>query len=99
RHMRKYPQHICMTLDRLTRMALSDEYRHYQKFQLLLCDSEISSQSGDHIGYINHAKNSSKLSVPDGYLFFVHLLLYHPYVADDKRACLDEEYTRYLNME
>ncbi|GJX42980.1 hypothetical protein Tco_0259656 [Tanacetum coccineum] len=72
----------------LTRVALSDEYHHYQKFQLLLCASEISLQSGDHIGYINHAKNASKLSVPDGYLFFVHLLLCRQYVADDNRAFL-----------
>ncbi|GKE02418.1 hypothetical protein Tco_1390401 [Tanacetum coccineum] len=99
RHVRRYPQHICTTLYRLTRVALSDEYRHYQKFQLLLCASEISLQSRDHIGYINHAKNASKLSVPDGYLFFVHLMLCHPYVTDDNRAFLREEYTRYLNLE
>nr|GEX13048.1 putative zinc finger, CCHC-type [Tanacetum cinerariifolium] len=75
---------------KLTRVALSDGYRHYQKFQLLLCDFEISLQSRDHISYINHAKNSSKLSVLDVYLFFVHLLFYHPYVADDKRVCFDD---------
>ncbi|GJV87501.1 hypothetical protein Tco_1531439 [Tanacetum coccineum] len=61
--------------------------------------SKISLQSGDHIGYINHAKNASKLYVSDGYLFFVHLLLCCPYVADDNRAFLREEYTRYLNLE
>ncbi|PWA55302.1 tetratricopeptide repeat (TPR)-like superfamily protein [Artemisia annua] len=94
----RYPQHICTALERLTRVALSDESRHYQKFQLLLCASEISLQSGDHIGCINHAKNASKLSVPDGYLFFAHLLLCRAYAADDNRACLSEEYTRCLNL-
>ncbi|KAI7733146.1 hypothetical protein M8C21_013299, partial [Ambrosia artemisiifolia] len=94
----RYPQHICTGLERLTGLALSDESHHYKKFQLLICASEISLQSGNLIGCINHAKNASKISVPDEYLFFAHLLLCRAYAAEDNRACLLEEYTRCLNL-
>ncbi|KAI3757028.1 hypothetical protein L6452_04561 [Arctium lappa] len=97
-HEERYPQHICSGLNRLIGSALSDESRQYQKFQLLLCASEISLQSGDHIGCINHAKNASKLSVLDGYLFFAHLLLCRAYAAENNRVLLHEEYLRCLDL-
>ncbi|XP_024971263.1 tetratricopeptide repeat protein SKI3 isoform X2 [Cynara cardunculus var. scolymus] len=97
-HEERYHQHICLGLKRLIGAALSDESRHYQKFQLLLCASEISLQSGDHIGCINHAKNASKLSVLDGYLFFAHLLLCRAYAAENNRVLLREEYMRCLDL-
>lgn len=94
----RYPQHICTGLERLTGLALSDESRQYQKFQLLLCAAEINLQIGNQIGCINHAKNASKQSVPDAYLFFAHLSLCRAYAVEDNRACLNEEYTKCLNL-
>lgn len=94
----RYPQHICTGLERLTNLALSDESRHYQKFQLLLCASEICLQNGNQIDCINHAENASNLSVPDGYLFFAHLLLCRAYAAVDNRAHLHEEYRKCLDL-
>lgn len=94
----RYPQHIYSGLKRLIGSALSDESRQYHKFQLLLCASEISLQSGDHVGCINHAKNASKLSIPNGYLFFAHLLLCRAYAAENNCVLLREEYMRCLDL-
>lgn len=94
----RYPQHICIGLERLMDLALSDESRHYEKFQLLLCASEINLQRGNLIGCINHANNALKISVSDGYLFFAHLLLCRAYAAEHNRPRLLEEYTRCLNL-
>lgn len=94
----RYPQHICMGIERLTNLALSDEPREYQKFQLLLCVSEISLQNRNHNDCISHAKNASKLSVPDKYLFFAHLLLCRAYGAEDDQARVCEEYTKCLDL-
>lgn len=94
----RYPQYICTGLERLTILALSDESRHYQKFQLYLCASEICLQSGNQIGCTNHANSASKLSVSDGYLFFAHLLLCRAYAAQDNRARLREEYMMCLDL-
>nr|XP_043616457.1 tetratricopeptide repeat protein SKI3 isoform X2 [Erigeron canadensis] len=94
----RYPQHICMGLERLTNLALSDEFREYQKFQLSLCASEISLQSGNQVASVNHAKSASKLSLPDGYLFFSHLQLCRAYAAEDHRDLLREEYMRCLDL-
>lgn len=97
-HEERYPQHIRTRLDKLINLALSDESRPYQKFQLSLCASEISLQSGDHVNCINHAKNASNLSVPDEYLFFAHLLLCRAYAAENNRVRLHEEYTKCINL-
>ncbi|KAM0061737.1 putative tetratricopeptide-like helical domain superfamily [Helianthus debilis subsp. tardiflorus] len=94
----RYPQHIHTGLERLTRLALSDESRHYERFQLLICASELNLQSGNVIGCINHATNASNISVSDAYLFFAHLLLCRAYAAEDNRPRLREEYARCLNL-
>ncbi|XP_076922571.1 tetratricopeptide repeat protein SKI3-like [Bidens hawaiensis] len=94
----RYPQHIRTGLERLTSLAISDESHDYRRFQLLICASEINLQSGNITGSINHAKNASKIPVPDGYLFFAHLLLCRAYAVENNRARLLEEYTRCLNL-
>ncbi|KAL6013538.1 hypothetical protein ACLOJK_004036 [Asimina triloba] len=52
----KFPQHLCVALKRLVFGALSselfskkDQPYEYQKFQLLLCASEICMQDRDYV--------------------------------------------------
>ncbi|KAH9694130.1 tetratricopeptide repeat protein SKI3 [Citrus sinensis] len=85
----RFPRHLCTILQRLIHVALSCEFysiQHtsyqYQKFQLLLCASEISLQGGNITGCINHAKSASALLLPDAYRFFGHLLLSRAYAAE-----------------
>lgn len=70
----------------------------YQKFQLLLCASEISLQGGDHLGSVNHAKNASLLSLPDYYLFFAHLQLCRAYAVKDDLENLQKEYITCMEL-
>ncbi|KAF5747268.1 tetratricopeptide repeat protein 37-like [Tripterygium wilfordii] len=101
----RFPRHICVVLERLIVVALSNEfysgkemYHQYQKFQLLLCASEISLQIGNQADSINHAKQASGLLVPDSYHFFVHLLLCRAYAAEGNRIKLQEEYMKCLEV-
>ncbi|GAV65799.1 TPR_1 domain-containing protein/TPR_11 domain-containing protein [Cephalotus follicularis] len=101
----RFPQHLCTLLGRLILVALSDETYsrkdlpyQYQKFQLLLCASEISLQGGNIVGCINNAKNASALPLPDRSLFFGHLLLCRAYAAQGDFINLQECYVRCLEL-
>ncbi|XP_010270637.1 PREDICTED: tetratricopeptide repeat protein SKI3 [Nelumbo nucifera] len=102
----RFPWHLCITLKRLVLSALFNEEQYlkkdashiYQKFQILLCASEISLQSGDHIDCINHATNASKLLVPDGNLFFAHLLLCRAYALQGDFPNMHKEYLKCLQL-
>lgn len=90
-------------LERLISVALSSELysmtdMSYQKFQLLLCASEISLQSGNKIGCINHARNASVLLLPDTYLFFSHLQLCRAHAAEGDIINLQKEYIKCLEL-
>ena len=101
----RFPRHLCTTIERLNFVAMSNQVylkkdicHQYQKFQLLLCASEISLQSGDQIGCVNHAKNASMLPLPDCYLFFAHLQLCRAYVAEDDFKNLQQDYIKCLEL-
>ncbi|XP_042507077.1 tetratricopeptide repeat protein SKI3 [Macadamia integrifolia] len=101
----RFPQHLCVTLKRLLSAALLDEVYskkdisyQYQKFQLLLCASEISFQGGDHFGCINHATNASRLALPGEILFFAHLLLCRAYAVQEDLSRLQGEYLKCLQL-
>ncbi|KAK9269809.1 hypothetical protein L1049_025382 [Liquidambar formosana] len=101
----RFPRHLCIVLERLLRVALSNQFYskkdmsyQYQKFQLLLCASEISLQSGDTISSINYAKDASVLLLPNGYLFFAHLLLCRAYAVEHNFVNLQEEYLSCLEL-
>lgn len=99
----RFPHHLCIILERLISVSLSSEVYSktdmcYQKFQLLLCASEISLYSGNKIGCINHAKNASKLLLPDAYLFFSHLQLCRAYAVEGDIINLQKEYLRCLEL-
>ncbi|KAM7521358.1 hypothetical protein LguiB_020320 [Lonicera macranthoides] len=101
----RYPQHLCILLERLISVALSDHLYsnkdksyQYQKFQLLLCASEICFQCGDHVGCISHVNNASGLLLPDCYLFFAHLLLCRIFASEENLISLREEYMRCMEL-
>lgn len=101
----RFPRHLCIILRRLIIVALSDEFYHkpgmsirYQKFQLLLCASEICLHDGYLIDCINHAKDASMIMLPDGYLFFAHLLLCRAYASEGDAVNLQREYIRCLEL-
>ncbi|XP_068305808.1 tetratricopeptide repeat protein SKI3 [Pyrus communis] len=101
----RFPCHLCIILERLITVALSDEFYHnddssyeYKKFQLLLCASEICLQGGNLTGCINHATNASSIMLPDGYLFFAHLLLLRAYASEGNMVNLQKEYIRCLQL-
>lgn len=101
----RFPCHLCIILERLISVALSDEVYHntgmsyeYKKFQLLLCASEICLQCGNLTGCINHAKNASSIMLPDDYLFFAHLLLLRAYALECDTVNLRKEYIRCLEL-
>lgn len=101
----RFPRHLCTIIERLNFVAISnhlylkkDTCCQYQKFQLLLCASEISLQGGDHLGCVNHAENASTLLLPDCYLFFAHLQLCRAYVAKDDFKNLRKEYIKCLEL-
>ncbi|XP_015574671.1 tetratricopeptide repeat protein SKI3 isoform X1 [Ricinus communis] len=101
----RFPQQLCVILRRLINVALSNElysrdslsYR-CQKFQLLLCHSEISLQGGNQVGCIKLAKSAVSLLLPNNYLFFGHLLLCRIYASGGNYANLQEEYVRCLEL-
>lgn len=82
----------------LSSEVYSETDKCYQKFQLLLCASEISLHSGNKIGCIDHAKNASKLLLPDAYLFFSHLQLCRAYAVEGDIINLQKEYIRCLEL-
>lgn len=99
----RFPHHLCIILKRLMSVALSSEVysktdKRHQKFQLLLCASEISLHSGNKTGCIDHAKNASKLLLPDAYLFFSHLQLCRAYAVEGDIINLQKEYVRCLEL-
>lgn len=101
----RFPRHLCIILRRLIIVALSDEFYHkpgmsirYQKFQLLLCASEICLHDGYLIDCINHAKDASMIMLPDAYLFFAHLLLCRAYASEGDAVNLQREYIRCLEL-
>ncbi|KAL8088263.1 tetratricopeptide repeat protein SKI3 isoform X1 [Apium graveolens] len=100
--LERFPRHLCILLERLISVALSDDLHskedQYQKFQLLLCFSEICLQGKDYTRCITHAKNASEISLPDSYLFFAHLLLCRAYAAKGNFSSLNAEFTRCLEL-
>ncbi|KAF4367677.1 tetratricopeptide repeat protein SKI3 [Cannabis sativa] len=103
----RFPRNLCTMLERLISVALSNECYsettdlsyQYEKFQLLLCASEISLQSGNQNGCIEYAKVASTIAIPDSYLFFAHLLLCRAYASDGDVMNLKKEYLRCLELE
>lgn len=101
----RFPKHLCALLERLITMELSSELYskphtsfQYQKFLLFLCASEICLQVRNVSGCIKHAENATALSIPDGYLFFGHLMLCRAYAAEGNSRKLEEEYVRCLEL-
>ncbi|XP_061354463.1 tetratricopeptide repeat protein SKI3 isoform X2 [Gastrolobium bilobum] len=97
----RFPHHLCVVINRLTYVALSNELHSktetlclYRHFQLLLCASEISLQCGSHMTCITHAKKASELVLPDDYLFFAHLLLCRVYAMKGDHLNFQKEYIR-----
>lgn len=76
----------------------SDMSHQYKKFQLLLSAAEICLQGGNQIGCIDHANNASLIVLPDGYLFFSHLLLCRAYASSGDIMNLEKEYMRCLGL-
>ncbi|XP_026404471.1 tetratricopeptide repeat protein SKI3-like [Papaver somniferum] len=101
----RFPQHLCIILSRLVCVALSCEmyskkdvaYQH-QKFQLLLCASEISLQNGAHNDCIGHALDSLRLALPDSTRFFAHLVLCRAYAALEDFPKSQKEYMKCLEL-
>ncbi|KAG4199923.1 hypothetical protein ERO13_A05G177300v2 [Gossypium hirsutum] len=101
----RFPVNICIVLERLISVALSNEFYsgkeaicQYQKFQIYLCASEILLQRGNIMGCIDQAKNASALSLPDSFQFFGHLLLCRAYAAEGNLKFSKEEYERCLEL-
>lgn len=103
--MERFPYHLCTILERLISATLSENFcirqdylNEYQRFQLLLCAAEVCLQLGDHMGSVRHALCASELLLPDGLLFYAHLLLCRAYAAQDNFINLNKEYTRCLEL-
>ncbi|KAI4366241.1 hypothetical protein MLD38_022139 [Melastoma candidum] len=101
----RYPLLLCGVLKRLCSVALSNEkYERtgltlqLKKLQLLLCASEACLQEGNLPECINIAKKACKLLVPDGYLFFAHLLLSRAYAVGCDMRNSQKEYERCLEL-
>lgn len=98
----RFPRNLCIMLERLIGVALSDQFYlkndQYQRFQLLLCAAEIRMQVGDHVGCITHAKSASRVSLPNVYLFFTHLLLCRAYAVNENLVGLREEFKICLEL-
>ncbi|KAI3938059.1 hypothetical protein MKW98_018615 [Papaver atlanticum] len=101
----RFPQHLCIILSRLVCVVLScemyskkDVAYQYQKFQLLLCASEISLQNGAHNDCIGHALDSLKLALPDSTRFFAHLVLCRAYAALEEFPKSQKEYMKCLEL-
>ncbi|KAI3871326.1 hypothetical protein MKW92_033029 [Papaver armeniacum] len=101
----RFPRHLCIILSRLVCVALSceiyskkDVAYQYQKFQLLLCASEISLQNGAHNDCIVHALDSLRLTLPDSTRFFAHLVLCRAYAALEDFPKSQKEYMKCLEL-
>ncbi|XP_021600891.2 tetratricopeptide repeat protein SKI3 isoform X4 [Manihot esculenta] len=101
----RFPRQLCVILKKLLSVALSNELYsresfsyQYQKFQLLLCLSEISLQCGNQSDCIEHARRSVSLCIPNNYRFFGHLLLCRAYAVEENFVNLQEEYIRCLEI-
>lgn len=98
----RFPRQLCGAIERLISVALSDEAcskeGEYQKFQLLLCASEISLQKGNTAESIDHARKASSLSLPSSYLFLSHLQLCRAYAATGSTRNMQEEYRACLEL-
>lgn len=98
----RFPRQLCSAIERLISVALSDETcskeGEYQKFQLLLCASEISLQKGNIADSIGHARKASSLSLPHSYLFLGHLQLCRAYAAKGSTRNMQEEYRACLEL-
>lgn len=101
----RFPRNICIMLERLICVALSDECYskanvscNYQKFQLLLCVSELSLQGGNQNDCADSGTNASSIMLPDNYLFFAHLLLCRAYASCGDLSNVQKEYKRCLEL-
>ncbi|EOA34750.1 hypothetical protein CARUB_v10022321mg [Capsella rubella] len=98
----RFPGQLCSAIERLISVALSDETcskeGEYQKFQLLLCASEISLQKGNIAESIANARKASSLSLPSSYLFLGHLQLCRAYAAKGSTRNIQEEYRACLEL-
>ncbi|XP_018445855.1 tetratricopeptide repeat protein SKI3 isoform X2 [Raphanus sativus] len=98
----RFPRQLCSAIESLISVALSDEAcskeGEYQKFQLLLCASEISLQKGNVAESIDHARKASSLSLPSSYLFLAHLQLCRAYAATGSTRNMQEEYRACLEL-
>lgn len=98
----RFPRQLCSAIERLISVALSDETcskeGEYQKFQLLLCASEISLQKRNIADSIAHARNASSLSLPRTDLFLGHLQLCRAYAAQGSIKNMQEEYRTCLEL-
>ncbi|KAF8014969.1 hypothetical protein BT93_H0690 [Corymbia citriodora subsp. variegata] len=101
----RFPKHLSVILKRLICVALSNElYARtgtcypYRKFQLLLSASELCFQEGSQVECITHATDASRLVLPNGYLFFAHLLLSRAYAVAGDLKSSHKEYERCLDL-
>uniref|UniRef100_A0A1D1Y0Z0 Tetratricopeptide repeat protein 37 n=1 Tax=Anthurium amnicola TaxID=1678845 RepID=A0A1D1Y0Z0_9ARAE len=97
----KFPKHLCVSLKRLVSSALSDDVYLvenqvyvYQKFQLLLCASEIHLQSGDYLACISQAIEASRVPLYNDGRFFAHLQLCRGYAIIEDWQNLRNEYMK-----
>ncbi|XP_051140393.1 tetratricopeptide repeat protein SKI3 [Andrographis paniculata] len=100
-----FPHHICRVLERLTTVALSndfcsskDESSQYRKFQLLLCAAETNLQQGYHSECLRIASSTLGSSVKKEYIFFAHLLLCRGHAAENDIISMSKEYNRCLEL-
>lgn len=101
-----YRQCFLDALKRMISAALGSQFyllktisSQYQKFQLLLCASEIALRGRDLKSCISFAKDASELSLPGSYIFFAHLQLCRAHAAEDNHAKLEEDYYRCLKLQ
>lgn len=101
----KFPPHLCGAIGRLIRIALSiksyseaDKSFQYQRFQLLLCASEMSLVGGNRVESINHAREASEFLLPDSYIFFAHLMLCRVYAVEGDAEKFRREFLRCLEL-
>ncbi|KAL8152081.1 hypothetical protein V2J09_021889 [Rumex salicifolius] len=101
-----YRQHLLNALKRMISAALGSQFcllktvpSLYQKFQLLLCASEISLRGGDLRSCISFAKDASELPLPGSCIFFAHLQLCRAHAVENNYANLEEDYYRCLKLQ
>lgn len=101
----RFPKHLSVILNRLIRVALSNELYAgtsncypYRKFHLLLSAAELYFQEGSQVECFNNATDASRLPLPNGYLFFAHLLLSRAYAVAGDLKSSRKEYERCLDL-